>query len=107
MQCQNCGRDYPGKLSECTHCGQRSTRQTQRPSQSQLLEFPYKQRMAEVKEPSKPSLPAWRVELNEKVRARKAQKEAIKGTEFSSNAEPVSDSNLSSFTQEAHSFTPN
>jgi uncharacterized RDD family membrane protein YckC len=107
MQCQNCGRDYPGKLSVCTHCGQRSTRQTQRPSQSQLLEFPYKQRMAEVKEPSKPSLPAWRVELNEKVRARKAQKEAVKGNEFSSNAEPVSDSNSPSFNPEAHSFTPN
>jgi uncharacterized RDD family membrane protein YckC len=105
MECQNCGRDYPGKLSVCIHCGQRATRQTQKPSQSQLLEFPYKQRMAEVKEPSKPSLPAWRVELNEKVRARKAQQEAGKLNEFSSNAERVSDSGSPSHKKEAHSFT--
>lgn len=102
MQCQNCGRDYPGKLSVCTYCGQRSTKQTQRPSRSQLLEFPYKQRMAEAKEPSKPSLPAWRVEINEKVRARKALKEALQRNEFSSNAEPVSGSNTLTLNQEAH-----
>lgn len=105
MECQNCGRDYPGKLSVCIHCGQRATRQTQRPSQSQLLEFPYKQRMAEVKEPSKPSLPAWRIELNEKVRARKAQKETGNANEFSSHTEPVSDSGSLPFKQDAHNFT--
>ncbi len=105
MQCQNCGRDYPGKLSVCIHCGQRSTRQTQKPSQSQLLEFPYKQRMAEVKEPSKPSLPAWRVELNEKVRARKAQQEASKLNEFSSYAEPVSDSVSHSHHKDTHTLS--
>ncbi|MBI3651396.1 MAG: RDD family protein [Acidobacteria bacterium] len=48
--------------------------------------------MAEVKEPSKPPLPAWRVELNEKVRAIKAQKEALKNSEFSSRGEGVADS---------------
>jgi uncharacterized RDD family membrane protein YckC len=105
MECQNCGRDYPGKLSLCIHCGQRATRQTQKPSQSQLLEFPYKQRMAEAKESSKPSLPAWRVELNEKVRARKAQKEASKLNEFSSKTESVADSGLLSVHKDTHNLT--
>jgi uncharacterized RDD family membrane protein YckC len=105
MECQNCGRDYPGKLSLCIHCGQRATRQTQKPSQSQLLEFPYKQRMAEAKDSSKPSLPAWRVELNEKVRARKAQQEASKLNEFSSKTESVADSGSLSVHKETHNLT--
>jgi uncharacterized RDD family membrane protein YckC len=105
MECQNCGRDYPGKLSLCIHCGQRATRQSQKPSQSQLLEFPYKQRMAEAKETSKPSLPAWRIELNEKVRARKAQQEANKIGEFSSKAESVTDTGSLSVHKETHNFT--
>jgi uncharacterized RDD family membrane protein YckC len=105
MECQNCGRDYPGKLTLCIHCGQRATRQSQKPSQSQLLEFPYKQRMAEAKETSKPSLPAWRIELNEKVRARKAQQEASKLSEFSSKTESVADTGSLSVHKEAHNFT--
>jgi uncharacterized RDD family membrane protein YckC len=105
MQCQNCGRDYPGKLSLCIHCGQRAARQTQNPSQSQLLEFPFKQRMAEAKEPSKPSLPAWRVELNEKVRARKAQKEASKISEYSSRMEGIADSGSLSLHKESHNLS--
>jgi uncharacterized RDD family membrane protein YckC len=105
MECQNCGRDYPGKLSLCIHCGQRATRQTQKPSQSQLLEFPFKQRMAEAKDSSKPSLPAWRVELNEKVRARKAQKEASKLNEFSSKTESVPESASLSVHKESHNLT--
>lgn len=100
MRCTNCGYDYPGKLVVCTKCGQRSAKQTQRTSQSQLLEFPYKHRMAEVKEPSKPALPAWRVELNEKVRAIKAQKEANKTNDPSLNAATVADSAPFSITRE-------
>jgi uncharacterized RDD family membrane protein YckC len=57
--------------------------------------------MAEVKEPSKPTLPAWRVELNEKVRALKAQKEAIKANDPSLNAGTVSDTTPLSLAQEA------
>jgi uncharacterized RDD family membrane protein YckC len=70
-----------------------------------LLEFPYKQRMAEAKETSKPSLPAWRIELNEKVRARKAQQEANKIGEFSSKAESVTDTGSLSVHKETHNFT--
>src|ERR1051325_7080415 len=91
MRCINCGYDYPSKLLVCTKCGQRTTKQAQRTSQSQLIEFPYKQRMAEVKEPSKPALPAWRVELSEKVRAIKAQKEANKAVELPAKAERRAD----------------
>jgi uncharacterized RDD family membrane protein YckC len=105
MECQNCGRDYPGKLSLCIHCGQKATRQSQQPSQSQLLEFPYKQRMAEAKETSKPSLPAWRIELNEKVRARKAQKEASKIGEYSPTTEGVANSGPLAVHKEAHNLT--
>lgn len=105
MECKYCGRDYPGKLSLCIHCGQKATRQSQQPSQSQLLEFPYKQRMAEAKETSKPSLPAWRIELNEKVRARKAQQEASKIGEFSPTTEGVANSGSLSVHKEAHNLT--
>jgi uncharacterized RDD family membrane protein YckC len=105
MECQNCGRDYPGKLSLCIHCGQRATRQSQKPSHSQLLEFPYKQRMAEAKETSKPSLPAWRIELNEKVRARKAQQEASKIGEFSPKTESVADTGSLSVHKETHNLS--
>jgi uncharacterized RDD family membrane protein YckC len=53
--------------------------------------------MTEVKETSKPSLPAWRIELNERVRAIKAQKEANRANELSSQSERVSETaNLAS-----------
>jgi uncharacterized RDD family membrane protein YckC len=74
MKCQGCGHDYPSTLTRCTHCGQLSHRRAGRPSQSRLLEFPRKARVASESSSNETSLPAWRVELNEKVKAIKARR---------------------------------
>jgi uncharacterized RDD family membrane protein YckC len=80
MKCSTCGYDYLSKLTGCTRCGHRAARSTQKPSQTKLIEFPVKQRMAEKQEQSKTSIPAWRAELSEKVREIRAKKEELTTT---------------------------
>src|SRR5262245_37927172 len=77
MKCSSCGYDYPSKLSGCIRCGHKAARTTLKPSQTKLLEFPLKQRMAEQQEQSKPPVPAWRAELSERVREIRAKKEGV------------------------------
>jgi uncharacterized RDD family membrane protein YckC len=76
MKCKNCGHDYYGTHRVCPRCGQNFAIQANSPSQSKLLEFPRRQLMAEQHESIKPEVPAWRLELNEKLRAIKAKKES-------------------------------
>lgn len=74
MICQGCGHNYPSTITRCPKCRLSSNRRGQRSSDSRLIEFPKKSRVAERSEESQTSLPAWRAELNEKVRAIQARR---------------------------------
>ena len=75
MKCQQCGHDYPGTITRCTRCGHMTPKKGQRPSQSRLIEFPRKTRTAVENPAQEAALPAWRVELNEKVRQARARRQ--------------------------------
>ena len=70
MNCQGCGHDFPSTLLRCPRCRRLSSRRAEGSGDSRLIEFPRRPRTSE---PAEASLPAWRIELNEKVRARKAK----------------------------------
>jgi uncharacterized RDD family membrane protein YckC len=74
MICQGCGHNYPSTITRCPKCRLAQNRRGQRSSDSRLIEFPKKSRVAQQNEQSQSSLPAWRVELNEKVRAIQARR---------------------------------
>lgn len=74
MVCQGCGHNYPSTITRCPKCRLASNRRGQRSSDSRLIEFPKKSRVAERSEQSQTALPAWRAELNEKVRAIQARR---------------------------------
>ena len=66
MKCPVCSYVYPDSLSRCSRCGRVAPEtQAESPAKSTLIEFPATRRS---------SLPEWRLELNEKVRARKARR---------------------------------
>ena len=71
MKCQGCGHDYPSTLTRCTHCRLLNPKRAQ---SSRLIEFPRKARATVEKESVSNPLPAWRQEVNERVRAAKARK---------------------------------
>ena len=73
MKCQGCGHEYPNTISRCPRC-RLSSRRGSRSSDSRLIEFPRKARTPLQSEPPGTSLPAWRVELNERVKAVKARR---------------------------------
>lgn len=74
MNCQGCGHNYPNTLTRCPRCKMLSSRRTQRSSDSRLIEFPRKTRLAPEPETSDAALPQWRQDLNEKVRAVRARR---------------------------------
>ncbi|MGA9771436.1 MAG: RDD family protein [Blastocatellia bacterium] len=74
MICQGCGHNYPSTITRCPKCRLASNRRGQRSSDSRLIEFPKKSRVAERGEHAQASLPPWRAELNEKVRAIQARR---------------------------------
>jgi uncharacterized RDD family membrane protein YckC len=74
MNCQGCGHNYPNTLTRCPRCKMLSNRRSQRGSESRLIEFPRKARLAEQPETNDASLPQWRQDLNEKVRAIQARR---------------------------------
>ena len=74
MICQGCGHNYPSTITRCPKCRLASNRRGQRSSDSRLIEFPKKSRVAERSEQAQTALPAWRTELNEKVRAIQARR---------------------------------
>lgn len=74
MNCQGCGHNYPNTLTRCPRCKMLSGRRTQKASDSRLIEFPRKARPAEQTETVNTSLPQWRQDLNEKVRAIQARR---------------------------------
>jgi len=92
MKCHGCGHEFPNTSARCPRC-HRSTSRRGRPStDSRLLEFPRRTRVAPPTEATAPPLPAWRVELNEKVRSIRASRRAP-----SSVAETPADEMVKSF----------
>jgi uncharacterized RDD family membrane protein YckC len=69
MVCQGCGHEFSHSAPRCPRCN-RSIKLGQ--SDSRLIEFPRKPKL-QASAPSQ-ELPAWRLELNEKVRAVRARK---------------------------------
>lgn len=76
MNCSRCGHDYPSTSVRCTWCGHIVIKESSSVVNSRLIEFPQRARMPEKKQQRSEQLPAWRLELSEKVRARKAQQAA-------------------------------
>jgi len=75
MKCHGCGHEFAKTLSRCPRCHRSTTRRGRASTDSRLLEFPKRARTAApVEAPA--SLPAWRAELNEKVRAIRARRTA-------------------------------
>ncbi len=89
MKCLGCGYEFPGKSIRCPRCRRSTAKRVRSSSDSRLLEFPRRARVAPPVEASAPSLPAWRVELNEKVRAIKAKRSAANSQAELTNDEPV------------------
>jgi uncharacterized RDD family membrane protein YckC len=74
MNCQGCDHNYPNTLTRCPRCKMLSSRRNQRSSDSRLIEFPRKARLAEQPETTDSALPQWRQDLNERVRAIQARR---------------------------------
>ena len=70
MLCKDCGHEYPSVLPRCRKCG----RLTPKRSESRLLQFPRQPQTRRDIEESARSLPAWRSELSDRVRAIRARK---------------------------------
>ena len=82
MKCNGCGHEFVKTLSRCPRChrstsnsASNSTRRGRASTDSRLLEFPRKTRYAAPVE-APVSVPAWRAELTEKVRAIRARRSA-------------------------------
>lgn len=76
MKCHGCGHEFPNTSARCPRCHRSTSRRGRTSTDSRLLEFPRRTRFAQPAEASAPPLPAWRVELNEKVRAIRANRVA-------------------------------
>src|SRR5689334_11327585 len=74
MKCHGCGHEFPHTAARCPRCHRSLTRRPRTSTDSRLLEFPRRSRIAQPVETKTAPLPAWRVELNEKVRAIRANR---------------------------------
>lgn len=75
MKCHGCGHEFAKTLTRCPRCHRSTSRRGRASTDSRLLEFPKRTRIAAPVE-APVSIPAWRAELNEKVRAIRARKNA-------------------------------
>jgi uncharacterized RDD family membrane protein YckC len=73
MKCHGCGHEFAKTFTRCPRCHRATSRRGRPSTDSRLLEFPKRVRVAQPDQPS-PVLPAWRIELNEKVRAIRAKR---------------------------------
>jgi len=80
MKCHGCGHEFPNTSTRCPRCHRSTSKRGRTSTDSRLLEFPRRTRVAPPAEATAPSLPAWRVELNEKVRAIRANRGASSAT---------------------------
>ena len=75
MKCHGCGHEFAKTLTRCPRCHRSTSRRGRASTDSRLLEFPKRARIAAPVE-APVSIPAWRAELNEKVRAIRARRSA-------------------------------
>jgi uncharacterized RDD family membrane protein YckC len=75
MKCHGCGHEFAKTLNRCPRCHRSTARRGRASTDSRLLEFPKRVRVAAPVE-APVSIPAWRAELNEKVRAIRARRSA-------------------------------
>src|SRR5205807_3481688 len=61
-------------FTRCPRCHRSTSRRGRASTDSRLLEFPKRVRVASQPDQTSPVLPAWRIELNEKVRAIRAKR---------------------------------
>jgi uncharacterized RDD family membrane protein YckC len=80
MICHGCGHEFPNTSARCSRCHRSTSRRGRASTDSRLLEFPRRTRVAPTAEATAPPLPAWRVELNEKVRAIRANRDVSNAT---------------------------
>ena len=78
MKCHGCSHEFPNGSARCPRCHRSTSRRGRTSTDSRLLEFPKRTRVAPPV--AAPPLPAWRVELNEKVRAIRANRTASGST---------------------------
>lgn len=74
MKCHGCGHEFPNTSTRCPRCHRSTSRRGRTPTDSRLLEFPRRTRVATPPEAAARPLPAWRAELNERVRAIRANR---------------------------------
>jgi uncharacterized RDD family membrane protein YckC len=74
MKCHGCGHEFPNVSARCPRCQRSTSRRGRTSSDSRLLEFPRRARIAPP--PETRPMPAWRAELNEKVKAIRANRSA-------------------------------
>lgn len=89
MKCHGCGHEFPKASARCPRCHRSTSRRGRTSTDSRLLEFPRRTRVAPPAEATAPPLPAWRVELNEKVRTIRANRGASSSTTASPAEEMV------------------
>ncbi len=75
MKCHGCGHEFAKTLTRCPRCHRSTSRRGGASTDSRLLEFPKRARVAAPVE-APVSIPTWRAELNEKVRAIRARRSA-------------------------------
>lgn len=76
MKCHGCGHEFSNASTRCPRCHRAASRRGKTSTESRLLEFPRRARVSAPAETTAAPLPAWRLELNEKVRAIKAKRDA-------------------------------
>jgi uncharacterized RDD family membrane protein YckC len=76
MKCHGCGHEFAKTSTRCPRCQRSTSRRGRASTDSRLLEFPRRVRVAPPVDVATPALPAWRIELNEKVRAIRARRSA-------------------------------
>ena len=104
MKCQGCGHDYPSTLTRCTHCRLLNPKRAQ---SSRLIEFPRKARATVEKESVANPLPAWRQEVNEKVRAAKARRNLTPDpAPIQETAQPLPEVDYNEVNRYEKQFTP-
>lgn len=75
MKCHGCGHEFHQKSGRCPRCRRSTSKRDKVSEESRLLEFPRRPRLVAPTEPAALALPAWRMELSEKVRAIREKRE--------------------------------
>lgn len=81
MKCVGCGHSFTNSSPRCPRCHRSTSKRGRNSNDSRLLEFPKRAGVAAQPVVAAPALPAWRLELNEKVRAIKARKASSDASE--------------------------